>query len=136
MLNSLITSKTRVKLLVKFFISSANSGHLRRLATEFNVLNAINSAKFPTTSTFGLVTLAGFGLNFGKSKATDVMGDFQIVIKPQYNVSSRIGIFLDGSYIMNFKQNYGFNGMCIPGESETIGSYITGLIGIAIKLGR
>lgn len=36
MLDSLITSKTRVKLLVKFFISSANSGHLRGLATEFN----------------------------------------------------------------------------------------------------
>ena len=35
MLDSLITSKTRIKLLVKFFISSANSGHLRGLATEF-----------------------------------------------------------------------------------------------------
>lgn len=36
MLDSLINSKTRIKLLVKFFISSANSGHLRGLATEFN----------------------------------------------------------------------------------------------------
>ncbi len=36
MLDLLITSKTRVKLLVKFFITSANSGHLRGLATEFN----------------------------------------------------------------------------------------------------
>jgi len=36
MLDSLITSKTRVKLLVKFFVTSANSGHLRGLATEFN----------------------------------------------------------------------------------------------------
>ena len=36
MLESLITSKTRVKLLVKFFVTSANSGHLRGLATEFN----------------------------------------------------------------------------------------------------
>lgn len=36
MLDSLITSKTRVKLLVKFFVNSANSGHLRGLATEFN----------------------------------------------------------------------------------------------------
>ena len=32
----LITSKTRIKLLVKFFITSANSGHLRGLANEFN----------------------------------------------------------------------------------------------------
>lgn len=36
MLDSLITSKTRVKLLVKFFVTSANSGHLRGLANEFN----------------------------------------------------------------------------------------------------
>lgn len=36
MLDSLITSKTRIKLLVKFFVTSANSAHLRGLATEFN----------------------------------------------------------------------------------------------------
>jgi len=36
MLDLLITSKTRIKLLVKFFITSTNSGHLRGLATEFN----------------------------------------------------------------------------------------------------
>ena len=36
MLDLLITSKTRVKLLVKFFVTSANSGYLRGLATEFN----------------------------------------------------------------------------------------------------
>ena len=36
MLDSLITSKTRLRLLVKFFINVANEGHLRGLATEFN----------------------------------------------------------------------------------------------------
>lgn len=36
MLDSLITSKTRLKLLVKFFIHAGNQGHLRGLATEFN----------------------------------------------------------------------------------------------------
>ena len=36
MLDSLITSKTRLRLLVKFFINVANAGHLRGLATEFN----------------------------------------------------------------------------------------------------
>lgn len=36
MLDSLITSKTRIKLLVKFFVTSANTGHLRGLANEFN----------------------------------------------------------------------------------------------------
>lgn len=34
MLNRLITSKTRLKLLIKFFISQANRGHLNGLANE------------------------------------------------------------------------------------------------------
>lgn len=34
MLNELITSKTRLRLLIKFFISQANSGYLNGLATE------------------------------------------------------------------------------------------------------
>ena len=36
MLNSLITSKTRLRMLIKFFVSAANSGYLNGLATEFN----------------------------------------------------------------------------------------------------
>ena len=34
MLDNLITSKTRLKLLIKFFVSQANKGHLNGLATE------------------------------------------------------------------------------------------------------
>lgn len=36
MLDSLITSKTRIRLLVKFFINVANTGYLRGLAIEMN----------------------------------------------------------------------------------------------------
>ena len=36
MLGSLITSKTRLRMLVKFFVSAANNGYLNGLATEFN----------------------------------------------------------------------------------------------------
>jgi hypothetical protein len=35
MLNSLITSKTRLRLLIKFFMSQANKAHLNGLANEF-----------------------------------------------------------------------------------------------------
>ena len=34
MLGGLITSKTRLRLLIKFFVSEANKGHLNGLATE------------------------------------------------------------------------------------------------------
>lgn len=102
---------------------------------SFQVLQAIN----PSESKFQLPVHAGFGLNFGKSKATDVsdtMGNFQIGLKPQYNITERIGVFLDGTYIMNFSQNYGYNGLSIPGEDTTTGSYVTGLIGVSVKLGQ
>ena len=106
----------------------------------FNILEAINPSAMPTTAeAFQLGAHAGFGLNFGKSKATDEtdsMGNFQVGVRPQYNVSQRIGIFLDGTYIMNFKQNYGYNGLSIPGEEETTGSYLTGLIGVSVKFGK
>ena len=36
MLDSIITSKTRLRLLVKFFINAANTGYLRGLAQEMN----------------------------------------------------------------------------------------------------
>ena len=36
MLNKLITSKTRLRLLIKFFIDQASSGYLNGLASEFN----------------------------------------------------------------------------------------------------
>ena len=36
MLNSLITSKTRLRMLIKFFVSAANNGYLKGLANEFN----------------------------------------------------------------------------------------------------
>ncbi len=36
MLNSLITSKTRLRMLIKFFVNAANNGYLNGLANEFN----------------------------------------------------------------------------------------------------
>ena len=35
MINTLITSQTRIKLLLKFFLNPKTSGYLRQLATEF-----------------------------------------------------------------------------------------------------
>ena len=36
MLDSLITSKTRLRMLIKFFVNTANKGYLNGLANEFN----------------------------------------------------------------------------------------------------
>jgi len=106
------------------------------LEATFNMVEAISGV---TNSPFEVVAHAGFGLNFGKSEtidAVDKIANAQIGIKPQYQITNRVAVFVDGAYIMNLKQNYGFNGMHIPGESETTGSYITGLVGVAVKLGK
>lgn len=39
MLSSIITSKTRLRIFIKFFISSANYGYLNGLTNEFNKSN-------------------------------------------------------------------------------------------------
>jgi hypothetical protein len=59
MLESLITSKTRLKLLIKFFVNSQNHSHLRGLAEEFGEstnairkeLNNLTQAGILTTHT-------------------------------------------------------------------------------------
>ncbi len=61
MLDSLITSKTRIKLLLKFFLNSNNKSYLRNLATEFGEstnairleLNRLEDADLLTTSAEG-----------------------------------------------------------------------------------
>lgn len=54
MLDSLITSKTRLKLLIKFFVSASNRGYLRGLADEFK--ESTNSIR----KELNQLTLAGY----------------------------------------------------------------------------
>ena len=61
MLDSLITSKTRLKLLMKFFLNPATQGHLRGLAAEFGEstnsirleLNRLKKAKLLSSKSSG-----------------------------------------------------------------------------------
>lgn len=61
MLNTIITSKTRIKLLLKFFLNPKTSGYLRQLAKEFGEstngirveLNKLSKAKILSTSKIG-----------------------------------------------------------------------------------
>ena len=61
MLNSLITSQTRIKLLLKFFLNPKNRGYLRQLASEFGEstnsirieLNKLTDAKILTSKSEG-----------------------------------------------------------------------------------
>ena len=70
MLDNLITSKTRLRLLIKFFISQANKAHLNGLANEFG--ESTNSIRKELNNLFN----AGYLL---KSKANN---------KVEYNINT------------------------------------------------
>jgi DNA-binding transcriptional ArsR family regulator len=61
MIDSLITSKTKIKLLLKFFLNPENSGYLRQLSAEFDEssngvrveLNKLEDAKVITSEKLG-----------------------------------------------------------------------------------
>lgn len=106
MLDSLITSKTRLRLLIKFFINAANQGHMRGLAEEFNEstnairkeLNNLSKAgylekktiqnriayrantKHPLFSSLQNIVHKYLGLDTIVSRILDRMGDVQQVV--------------------------------------------------------
>ncbi|MFC4873613.1 ArsR family transcriptional regulator [Negadavirga shengliensis] len=65
MLDSLITSKTRVKLLIKFFSNKGNKGYLRGLAEEFSESTNSVRVELNRLSEAGLLLSS----NFGKTKS-------------------------------------------------------------------
>ena len=127
MLGDLITSKTRLRLLIKFFISQANRGYLNGLATEMGEstnsirkeLNHLHDAgylskvkndnkieyqansKHPLFEVLRKVVLKHLGLEDVVETVLDRMGDIQkIILVGDYaegNDTGNIEIFLIGN---------------------------------------
>ena len=126
MLGELITSKTRLRLLIKFFVSQANKGHLNGLATEMGEstngirkeLNHLQEAGYlqklkvnnkieykantnhPLFETLRKVVLKHLGLEDLVEKVLERMGNIgQIILVGDYvkgNDSGLIEVFLIG----------------------------------------
>lgn len=126
MLGELITSKTRLRLLIKFFVSQANKGHLNGLATEMGEstngirkeLNHLEEAGYlkklkvnnkveykantnhPLFETLRKVVLKHLGLEDLVEKVLERIGDVdQIILIGDYakgNDSGLIEVFLIG----------------------------------------
>tara|TARA_B100001939_G_C16937225_1_gene616612 strand:- start:962 stop:1492 length:531 start_codon:yes stop_codon:yes gene_type:complete len=126
MLEDIITSKTRLKLLIKFFVSQANTGYLNGLAKEMEgstnkirkelnhleeagYLNKIKTEKIveykantkhPLYDTLRKVVLKHLGLEDIVESVLDKMGNVKkIILVGDYangNDSGRIEIFLEG----------------------------------------
>ena len=127
MLETLITSKTRIRLLVKFFINVANNGHLRGIAEEMQestnairkelnnlsaagylaketIQNRINykaNSKHPLFSTLQKIVFQHIGLDAIVSMILERMGAVQkIVVVGDYangNDSGTIEVVLVGT---------------------------------------
>lgn len=79
------------------------------LEGSYNILAAANGSIQP----FEVNAHAGFGLGFGKSEFTtqkEEVGVAQIGLKPTYNFNENFGVFIDGTYVQQFSQDFNFAG--------------------------
>ena len=102
------------------------------LEGTYNILAAVNKAP----QLFDITAHAGLGLGMGASetlKDDDMVGVFQVGLMPKYTFNSRISAFLDATYVNQFSQDYGFNGLAIKQGS---GSYLNVGLGVQVRLGK
>lgn len=99
------------------------------LEATYNIFAGINGMMQP----FDVTAHAGFGLASGKSESlgsNDLAGVAQIGIMPKYNFTSQFSVFIDGTFVNQFSQDYGFNGTAIKQGS---GSYFNVGLGVQYK---
>lgn len=88
------------------------------LEATYNILTAINNLQQP----FDVVAHAGLGLGVGKSEpllGEDLIGVAQIGLMPTYRFNTQFAVFLDGTYVNHFSQNFGFDGLAIKQGSAS-----------------
>ncbi|MBW3517572.1 hypothetical protein [Flavobacterium sp. NKUCC04_CG] len=101
-------------------------------------LNIISTIQQQTSTPFEVMAHAGLGLSLGKSEiksGSDMMGNIQMGIMPKYHISEQWSLLVDASYVLNFSQDYGYQGAAaqISGKSA-IGGYFLANLGVAYKL--
>ena len=98
-----------------------------------NILQAVHSQQNP----FEIVAHSGIGLSMGKDSHfsdVDKMGNFQIGLMPVYRISKNLRIQMDATYVMNIKQNQGYNGQYLYDDIRDVtGSYLTVNLGLGVK---
>lgn len=100
------------------------------LEATYNIFAAVNDGMMQP---FDVTAHAGFGLASGKSETlgdNDLVGVAQIGIMPKYNFTSQLSVFIDGTFVNQFSQDYGFNGL---GINQGSGSYFNVGLGVQYK---
>ncbi|MEX0995688.1 MAG: outer membrane beta-barrel protein [Flavobacteriaceae bacterium] len=90
--------------------------------------------------TFGLLTHAGIGYARGMpvgESFSEQTGNFQIGFTPQVNISKKVAIYGDLTYVFNIKQHYAFDGALLNDEFEHVtGNFTTLGLGIILYIGE
>lgn len=99
------------------------------LEATYNILTAANGMIQP----FDVTAHAGLGLASGNSEVlsgNDLTGVAQIGIMPKYYFNSQFAVFIDGTFVNQFSQDYGFDGL---GVKQGSGSYFNVGLGVQYK---
>lgn len=118
--------------------------HKLMLEATFEVLEAVQGSTFSLQEKkFDVTTHAGLGLAIGDSSwpkytQKDMMGVTQIGLKPTYFVTPQFRVFVDGTYIFNFSQDFRFDGGngLISEKGRFVGNVMSINLGIQYKLSK
>ena len=114
--------------------SSLGVTHHKLMAEgTFNIIEWIEMQRNP----FEVIAHAGAGLSFAKSKLTsgvDKMGSIQIGVMPLYRITNNFSIHFDATYVINLKQNYGYDGKQASADgSDVTGEYFNMNFGLGVR---
>ena len=114
--------------------SSLGVTHHKLMAEgTFNVIEWIEIQRNP----FEIVAHAGAGVSYGKSKISsdiDKMGTLQIGVMPLYRITDNFSVHFDATYVMNIKQNIGYDGkQANANGSHVTGEYLNVNVGLGVK---
>ena len=109
--------------------------HKFMLEGTFNIIEWFEMQRKPLE----VVLHGGAGMSLGKSKMSsdlDKMGTLQIGVMPLYRITDNFSLHLDATYVVNIKQNYGYNGLSSKMDSNDVtGSYFVMNFGLGVSFG-
>jgi hypothetical protein len=97
MLDTLITSKTRLRMLVKFFINTTNKGYLNGLASEFNESTNSIRKELNNLSTAGYLLKSKFNnrVIYKANKKHPLFSILQKIVRQHLGIDEIIAIILE-----------------------------------------
>lgn len=97
MLETLITSKTRLRLLVKFFVNAANQAHMRGLADEFGESTNAIRKELNNLSEAGYLHKRSVGnrIDYRANTSHPLFGSLQIIVRKYLGLDTIVEKILD-----------------------------------------